>query len=83
VPVVGSDSGEIPNVVGDGGLIFAEGDLQALGTYLQRLADDAGERQRLGERGRRRVLAHYTMRKIAEQTLAVYATLLASTRRSA
>ena len=76
VPVVGSDSGEIPNVVGDGGLIFVEGDVQALGTCLQRLADDAGERQRLGEQGRRRVLAHYTMRKIAEQTLAVYAALL-------
>lgn len=78
VPVVGSDSGEIPNVVGDGGLIFAEGNVQALGACLQRLVGDAGERQRLGELGRRRVLAYYTMRKIAEQTLAVYAALLSS-----
>ncbi len=77
VPVVGSDSGEIPNVVGGGGLIFAEGDVQALRGCLQRLGDDAGERRRLGEQGRQRVLAHYTMRHIAQQTLAVYATLLA------
>ena len=83
VPVVGSDSGEIPHVVGDGGLIFAEGDVQALGICLQGLADDAGERQRLGEQGRRRVLAHYTMRRIAEQTLAVYTALLAGAERPA
>ena len=83
VPVVGSDSGEIPNVIGDGGLIFAEGDVQALGACLLRLANDAGLRQRLGERGRRRVLAHYTMGKIAEQTLAVYAALLAGEGRPA
>lgn len=75
VPVVGSDSGEIPNVVGDGGLIFAEGDVQALHSCLQRLGQDTGERRRLGEQGRQRVLANYTMRHIAKQTLAVYAAL--------
>lgn len=76
VPVVGSDSGEIPNVVGDAGLIFAEGDVQALCGCLQRLDDNPGERARLGEQGRQRVLAHYTMRHIAKQTLAVYTALL-------
>ena len=77
VPVIGSDSGEIPHVVGDGGLIFAEDNVDALRGCLQRLADDPSERRQLGEQGRRRVLAHYTMRKIAEQTLAVYERLLA------
>ena len=83
VPVVGSDSGEIPHVVGDGGLIFAEGDIQALGSCLQRLAEDASERKRLGEQGRQRVLAHYTMRHIAQQTFAVYATLYSAAERRA
>ena len=33
-PVIGSDSGEIPHVIGDAGLIFKEGDAQALaGAY--------------------------------------------------
>ncbi len=76
VPVVGSDSGEIPHVIGDGGLIFAEGSVEALSVCLQRLADDSGERSRLGAQGRRRVLANYTMRHIAEQTLDVYERLL-------
>ncbi len=76
IPVVGSDSGEIPHVVGDGGLIFAEGDVQALCGCLQRLGENVGERKRLGEQGRQRVLAHYTMRHIAEQTMAVYTALL-------
>lgn len=72
VPVVGSDSGEIPHVVGDEGLIFAEGDVDALRVQLQRLADDAALRARLGERGRARVLARYTMARIAQETVAVY-----------
>ncbi len=75
VPVVGSDSGEIPHVVGEGGLIFPEDDIAALQTALQTLADDGPLRRRLGAGGRRRVLAHYTMRHIAEQTLAVYTRL--------
>jgi glycosyltransferase involved in cell wall biosynthesis len=76
VPVVGSDSGEIPHVVGSGGLIFAEDNVEALCNNLQRLADDPDERRRLGSQGRSRVLAHYTMRHIARQTLAVYERLL-------
>jgi len=72
VPVIGSDSGEIPNVIGDAGLVFHEDDAAALRAHLQRLADDPNERRRLGEGGRQRVLARYTMQQIAEQTLAAY-----------
>jgi glycosyltransferase involved in cell wall biosynthesis len=77
-PVVGSDSGEIPYVIGDGGLVFPEEDVAALRGCLQRLADDAAARVRLGAAGRKRVLAHYTMQGIAEQTCAVYARLAAN-----
>jgi glycosyltransferase involved in cell wall biosynthesis len=76
VPVVGSSSGEIPHVIGDSGLVFPEDDAAALRGDLQRLAENADERALLGERGRRRVLAHYTMRQVAAQTLAVYQRLL-------
>lgn len=72
VPVVGSDSGEIPNVIGDAGLVFPENDVARLRAHLQRLADDPDERRRLGECGRQRVTATYTMQQIAEQTFAVY-----------
>jgi len=75
VPVVGSDSGEIPHVIGDAGLIFPEGDVAALALHLRALMDDPSLRQRLGQAGRQRVLARFTMARIAAETVAVYATL--------
>lgn len=72
VAVVGSDSGEIPNVIGDAGMIFAEEDVEALRNCLQTLMDKDGLRETLGKAGRARVLAHYTQEKIAAQTVEVY-----------
>jgi glycosyltransferase involved in cell wall biosynthesis len=72
VPVVGSSSGEIPNVIGDAGLVFPEGDADALRRALQRLHDDADLRASLGTRGRERVLQHYTQARIARATVDVY-----------
>src|SRR5690606_30800199 len=75
VPVVGSDSGEIPHVIGDAGLIFPEGDVAALAHHLRALMDDPSLRQRLGAAGRQRVLERFTMARVAAETVAVYATL--------
>jgi glycosyltransferase involved in cell wall biosynthesis len=77
VPVIGSDCGEIPQVIGQAGHIFREGDVTMLQHHLQRLADNRQERVSLGEAGRRRVLAHYTMSAVAEQTVTAYRRLLA------
>lgn len=77
VAVIGSDSGEIPNVIGDAGLLFAEGDASALAMHLQRLHDYPAERRSLAMAGRERVLAHYTMNGVAERTVAAYARALA------
>jgi glycosyltransferase involved in cell wall biosynthesis len=54
VPVVGSDSGEIPWVieVTAGGRVFPEGDVDALARLLSELRDDPGLRARMAERGR-------------------------------
>lgn len=54
VPVIGSDSGEIPWLIGltEGGLVYPEGDVRALAGALARLAADAGLRQELARRGR-------------------------------
>lgn len=72
VPVVGSDSGAIPEVVGDAGLIFHEGDAAALAGCLQRLRDSPELRRELGERGYARVLAHYSQERIAARTAVFY-----------
>lgn len=78
VPVIGSDSGEIPHVVGDAGVIFPEGDVDALRAYLQQLHDDLAQRARLGQAGRSRVLERYTMARIAEETVGLYERILDS-----
>ena len=72
VPVLGSDSGEIPHVIGSAGVVFPEGDVGALRSQLQRLMQDRAARERLAAAGRERVLAQYTMAEIARQTVAAY-----------
>ncbi|MCO5184796.1 MAG: glycosyltransferase family 4 protein [Anaerolineae bacterium] len=76
VPVIGSDSGEIPHVIGDAGLIFAEDDVAGLANHLRTLAADAAQRTRLGAAGRRRVNETYTQTQIAAQTVAVYRAMI-------
>lgn len=77
ITVVGSDSGEIPNVIGDAGLVYPEGDVEALASLLQQLADDAVSRKALGHQGRKRVLDQYTMSQIARETVQIYEQMLA------
>ena len=54
VPVIGSDSGAIPGVIGDAGLIVAEGDVAALAKALRDLRDRSPLRADLVEKGRAR-----------------------------
>ncbi|MCB0064003.1 MAG: glycosyltransferase family 4 protein, partial [Caldilineaceae bacterium] len=72
VCVVGSDSGEIPHVIGEAGVIFPEDDLAVLRQQLQALLDDVDRRYHLGAAGRTRVLHHYTMASVAEATVHAY-----------
>lgn len=76
VPVIGARSGEIPQVIGDAGLVFPEGDVLALRGCLRRLQQDPALRHELTLRGRARVLAHYTQARIAALTYGVYQQML-------
>ena len=62
LPVIGSDSGEIPNVVNGaaGGVIVPEGDVKALAEAMASLIGDANARQRLGDMGREHVRRNYS-----------------------
>ncbi|MCB9421313.1 MAG: glycosyltransferase family 4 protein [Ardenticatenaceae bacterium] len=70
--VIGSDSGEIPHVIGEAGLVFPEDDTAALQAHLLRLMQSPELRDELGRNGRARVLDLYTQSRIAAQTVAVY-----------
>jgi glycosyltransferase involved in cell wall biosynthesis len=72
VPVIGSDSGEIPHVIGDAGIVVPEGDVEALRGAIARLRDDAQERAELIRAGRARVLDLFTQEAVAHRTYAVY-----------
>ena len=75
VPVIGSDSGAIPGVIGDGGLVAAEGDVPAWADALRRLQADNTLRESLAEAGRERVLVNFTHEQVASQTVEVYSLL--------
>lgn len=76
LPVIGSDSGAIPDVMGSAGMIVPEGDIDSFTAALRRLQDDPAERARLGQAGRARVLAHFTHAQVAAATVRVYEQLL-------
>ena len=76
VPVIGSDSGAIPGVIGDAGRIVPEGDVVALAGALRDLRDQPALRDDLIKKGRARFLAHFTHESIAAATVEVYRNLL-------
>ena len=76
VPVIGSDSGEIPNVIGDAGLIFPEKDAKALQNCLLQIIEQSDLANQLGEKGYEKTMAKYTNKALARELLAFYETIV-------
>jgi glycosyltransferase involved in cell wall biosynthesis len=76
VPVIGSSSGEIPKVIGDAGLIFAEGEVEDLGSKLIQLYDNTELRNRLAVTGLGRVRKEFSIPVVAERYCALFHKLL-------
>lgn len=75
VPVVASDSGEIPHVVGDAGRILAEDATAEWTAALETLLTDPIARDDYARRGRRRALERFAWPIIARQHLDFFETL--------
>jgi glycosyltransferase involved in cell wall biosynthesis len=75
VPVIGSSSGAIPEVLGEAGLIFPEGDENALAEKIGLLMKEAAWRERLSRTGQERVSRLYSTSVIAERTHHFYQSL--------
>jgi glycosyltransferase involved in cell wall biosynthesis len=74
-PLVTTTGGALPEVVGPAGecaMTVPAGDADALAVQLVKTLNDQGQRDRLGEGGRRRVLDRFTWRKTAEGTAEQY-----------
>ncbi|MEO1622382.1 MAG: hormogonium polysaccharide biosynthesis glycosyltransferase HpsO [Cyanobacteria bacterium J06632_3] len=75
VPVIGSDSGEIPHVIKDDGLVFPEGNAESLAEKIAQLIAQPDTQAALGEKGYQRALADYTNQALAQKQLAFYSSL--------
>jgi glycosyltransferase involved in cell wall biosynthesis len=80
LPVVALRSGGAPEVVKDGetGLLAEPGDLEMLQDHLVSLLERPALRSNLGSRGRREAELHFTTRRMAQDTEAVYQWLMSS-----
>jgi glycosyltransferase involved in cell wall biosynthesis len=75
VPVVGSDSGEIPYVIGDAGRVVGESDLAAWAETIAALLDNPAARDELSRRGLARA-QRYSVITIAQQYRDYYRRLM-------
>ena len=78
VPVIGSDCGEIPNVISEAGLIFPEGDASKLQDCLRQLMKQPELANRLTKLGYERAMNRYTNKALAIQLLEFYKGILAT-----
>ncbi|WP_374335913.1 glycosyltransferase [Methyloversatilis sp.] len=78
VPIVTSRAGGLPEAVADGvsGVLIPPGDVAALTAVLARLLDDAVLRRRLGEAGRARVVAEFSVDAMVQGNFALYRRLI-------
>jgi glycosyltransferase involved in cell wall biosynthesis len=72
IPVVGSDTGDIPHVIGPAGRIFPAGDAAALADCLARLRARPEHARLLGAVGRERAEAEFSWLRIAENMCRIW-----------
>lgn len=75
-PVIGSDSGAIPEVIGQAGMVIPEGSVDALAAAMLSLRDAPEQAGEMGRLGRRRVEENYTWAQVAERMRSIYQPLL-------
>jgi glycosyltransferase involved in cell wall biosynthesis len=76
-PVIASDAGGLPEVVGDAGLLFPAGDIITLSTALRRVIADRELRASLGRAAMVRARDAFAPEKVAAQLAADYREIVA------
>lgn len=79
LPVVTTDGGALPEVVGDAGIVVPAGDPAALAGAIQRLLLNPKQADYLGQKGRERILANFCWNQVAHQLTAYYHRIIAAT----
>lgn len=75
VPIVATETGSIPEMVGTGGIIVPQRNVNALRVALERLLEDPALRARMGTAGRLRAEQYYDARKNAPRLISLLSTV--------
>ena len=78
VPVISTDGGALPEVVGDAGVIVPTKSVDALVAAIDELLQDPARRNELGSRGRERILEKFCWNVCAGQMVNYYEQVLAN-----
>lgn len=72
IPLICSDGGALPEVVGNAARLVKAGDVDALTAALQELLADTEQRETLGQQGREHILQQLSWPVVAQQMTAFY-----------
>lgn len=72
IPVIGSDGGEIPNVIGDAGLISQQGNVDSLSNCLRMMMGDDKLRAEYGMKGYHRTKKYFTHKAVARANRSLF-----------
>ena len=72
VPVISTNGGALPEVVGDCGIIVPVRDPEAIAQAIKELINNPDKRSALSKRGRKRILEHFSWRVAAQEMADLY-----------
>ncbi len=75
-PVIGSDSGAIPEVIDRGGLVVREGHAADIASAIRRLKENPALARETGQLGRQQVEKLYTWKRVSEQMRDIYGKMM-------
>ncbi|MFV0276686.1 MAG: glycosyltransferase, partial [Parahaliea sp.] len=77
VPVVSTDGGALPEVVGEAGVLVPAGQVEALAQAIAGLLEDPARRAQLGAAGRARIVERFSWEVCAREVSRYYERVLA------
>lgn len=72
VPLISSNGGSLPEVVGDAGIVVEKGNFQAIADAIELLLNDENLRNELAKKGRARILEKFSWQQAAKQMTHYY-----------
>ncbi|MBU0662295.1 glycosyltransferase, partial [Candidatus Micrarchaeota archaeon] len=75
-PVIGSNSGSIPEIIGDAGMVFREGRAKELAKKIAEIKNKKGMRDALISRGKRRAAEVFAWNRLAGDPIKVFGEII-------